>query len=582
MNGTALLPIRQNTSLVSFSIRVNGADLPQTISVRSISVYREVNRIPTARLFLADGDAATGQWNVSSGDLFVPGSEIEILAGYHREDELVFKGIVTKQAIRLRRQQLELDVECKDNAVKMTLGRRSRLFQDKTDSDIAQEILDEYGLAGELAGTTLSHPKMIQYHSSDWDFLLSRLDANGLVCAVRDGVVDCLKPELTSEAEAILRLGTNLLAFEAEIDARKQPQTVKALAWDSSGQEVAEAEAEDPGWGTPGNFAAADLATAAGAEQLNLRHSGPLSADELQQWADACLLRSRMAFVRGRAQVQGFAGALPGMTIALEGLGDRFNGKVWISGIRHELSRGSWLTDLQIGLSEQPHIENYPVQAPPAGMLLPAIQGLHTGVVTQLADDPDGEHRIKVKIPSIDASDEGVWARVATLDAGDTRGSFFLPEIDDEVLVGFLENDPRYPVVLGMLHSSAKPAPLSASDDNHEKGYQSRSGIKLIFNDDKTTVTLETPAGNTLLLDDDGGQIALSDQNGNKITLSSDGIVLESAKDLQLKASANIKLEAQAKLDAKAGAKLTAEGSAGLEATSSGVTTIKGSLVQIN
>lgn len=574
MTETQLLPNQQNTGLVTYSLRVNGADLPQDVAVRSISVYREANRIPTARILLADGNAATGDWDVSSGDHFIPGNEIEILIGYHSANEVVFKGIVTKQAIRLRRQQLELDVECKDAAVKMTLGRKSRQFEEQKDSDIIQALIDEYGLSGTVEATAVTHAKMIQYHCSDWDFMISRLDANGLVCLVRDGEITCLKPELAPEVEATLRLGTNLQQFDAEIDARRQPQKVMAYAWDPANQELAESEAADPGWTTAGNFTPDELASAAGAEEYALRHGGRLDQEELQGWADSTLLRRRLAFLRGRAQVQGFASALPGMTVALEGLGDRFNGLVWVSGIRHEISQGAWLTDLQIGLGERQHLEEYPAQAPDAGMLLPGIRGLHTAVVTQLADDPEGEHRIRIKIPSVDANDEGIWARMASPDAGDSRGLFFLPEINDEVIVGFLENDPRHPVVLGMLHSSAKPAPLTADDDNHEKGYQSRSGIKLLFNDDKKTVTIETPGGNSLLLDDDAGTVVIADQNGNKITLSSDGIALESAKDLILKSAAN--------LEAKAGAQFKAEGSAGLEAKSSAVTVIKGSLVQIN
>ena len=85
--------------------------------------------------------------------------------------------------------------------------------------------------------------------------------------------------------------------------------------------------------------------------------------------------------------------------------------------------------------------EQFEVQKPPAAALIPAISGLQTAVVTQLENDPKGEHRIMVKMPVISTSDEGIWARIATLDAGDTRGSFFLPEIGDEVVVGFLNDD---------------------------------------------------------------------------------------------------------------------------------------------
>ena len=85
----------------------------------------------------------------------------------------------------------------------------------------------------------------------------------------------------------------------------------------------------------------------------------------------------------------------------------------------------------------------------------------------------------------ISKDDEGIWARVASLDAGKERGFFFRPEIGDEVVVGFLDEDPRHAVILGMMSSSALPAPMKGSDDNHEKGYVSRSGMRLTFNDDR-------------------------------------------------------------------------------------------------
>ncbi|MEL6625193.1 MAG: phage baseplate assembly protein V, partial [Bacteroidota bacterium] len=165
---------------------------------------------------------------------------------------------------------------------------------------------------------------------------------------------------------------------------------------------------------------------------------------------------------------------------------------------------------------------------------------------------------------------------------GAGRGTFFLPEIEDEVIIGFINGDPRDPVVLGMLHSSNKPAPLEASNDNHEKGIVTRSDMKLLFNDETKTLQMETPAGKKVLLDEDQGVIQLEDENGNKIVMDSSGIVIESASDLVLKAGANLQAEGSANLELKAGASFKAEGSAGAEVTTSAVAVLKGSLVQIN
>src|SRR6202000_2770268 len=105
----------------------------------------------------------------------------------------------------------------------------------------------------------------------------------------------------------------------------------------------------------------------------------------------------------------------------------------------------------------------------------------------------------------------------------------------DELVVGFVNDDPRYPIVLGMLNSGAKPAPVKAKDSNPQKGFVTRSKMKLLFDDEKKTVTIETPKGKTIKMDDEGDSIELSDQHNNKLTMSADGITMESGKDLTLK-----------------------------------------------
>jgi uncharacterized protein involved in type VI secretion and phage assembly len=186
-----------------------------------------------------------------------------------------------------------------------------------------------------------------------------------------------------------------------------------------------------------------------------------------------------------------------------------------------------------------------------------------------------------VKLPVIDDREQGVWARIATLDAGENRGSFFRPEIGDEVIVGFINADPRQAVVLGMLNSSAKPAPLQTSDENHEKGFVTRSEMKLIFNDDKKSVVLETPAGKKITVDEDAGVIKLEDENSNVVTLSDSGIELESGSDISVKATGDVNIEGM-NVNLKAKVQFKAEGSAGAEVSASGTTVVKGAVVQIN
>jgi uncharacterized protein involved in type VI secretion and phage assembly len=225
--------------------------------------------------------------------------------------------------------------------------------------------------------------------------------------------------------------------------------------------------------------------------------------------------------------------------------------------------------------------EDSRISAPLASALLPGVNGLQIGVVVS-NEDPDGEHRVRVKMPLVNNSEEGTWARVAAVDAGKERGFFFRPEVGDEVVLGFLNDDPRQALILGMLHSSAKAAPLKGSDENPQKLYQSRSKMKLSFDDEKKVMRLETPAGNKLTLSEEDKAIKIEDQNGNKITMTQEGINIESNKAIALKAGTTLTLESGTSLTAKGGTQLKLEGTSGATLSSTATTTVKGGLVQIN
>ena len=161
------------------------------------------------------------------------------------------------------------------------------------------------------------------------------------------------------------------------------------------------------------------------------------------------------------------------------------------------------------------------------------------------------------------------------------RGFVFRPEIGDEVIIGFINDDPNDAVVLGMLHSSTKPAPISGSDDNHEKGLVTRSEMKVLFDDDKKVIEISTPAGKIITLDEDQGNIVIADDNSNTVTIDDSGITLNSPKDINIKATGDVNIEGT-NVSIAANANFKAEGLAGAEVSTSAVAVLKGSLVQIN
>jgi Rhs element Vgr protein len=575
------IPASMATDLPTFTIIADGNPISREYNILSIIVSKSVNKIPFAQIMMLDGDPSSEDFPLSNEEFFVPGAEIEIEAGYHSSTETIFKGIVIKHGLKARREKPSiLVVEAKDESVKMTVGRKNRYFEEVSDSEVMEEIIDEYGLSKDVESTAESHKEMVQYYSTDWDFVVSRAEKNGMLVMCDDGEVKIKKPTVESEGSLMLVYGATVLDFEMEMDARNQFSSIKSESWEYSTQVVVETDSADPGIDQAGNLRVEDLAGVVDLDELDLRHGGYVSEQELQAWADAAAMKSALSKIRGRVKCQGFSDIKPGDTLEIEGIGDRFNGMMFASGVAHQFSDNQWFTDIYVGLDPKWFSQKEEIIDDKAAGLLPGINGLQIGIVTDL-EDPDGEDRVKVKLPMISTEDEGVWTRVASLDAGDNRGAYFRPEIDDEVIIGFINDDPRDPVILGMLNSSAKPAPITGSNDNHEKGFVTRSEMKVIFNDDEISTTIETPNGNKIVLTDQDGGIFIEDENGNKMEMTSDGILIESPADINIKASGDVNIEG-ININAKASAQLVAEGSASAEFKAGGNATIQGAIVQIN
>ena len=582
MSNDRTLPIDEAVDLVSFEVVSDGQEIPLDVGILSISVTKAVNKIASARLIILDGDASEEDFPISNEDYFVPGKELEIKAGYQQNTETIFKGIVVKHGVKVKQgKSAKLVIDCKDEAFKMTEGRKSSYFYDSTDSDIIEEIIGNHSLEKEVDSMSVTHQTMVQYQSTDWDFIVSRAEANGNIVLTEDGKVIIQKPDAGQSPEFNVIYGATILEFEGEIDARNEIEAVTAAGWSAANQEMEKVDGAEFSGPNTGNLSATDLSEASGFSEDDLITTAGLASDELQQWADAQVMKSRLSKVKGRVRFQGLGSIKPGKLIELQGLGDRFNGNAFLGVVRHEISQGNWNTDVEVGLDNKWFSEENKLETPLATGLLPGVEGLVIGIATQLAEDPDGEDRIRVVFPSIDGDEEGVWARISTLDAGENRGSFFRPEIGDEVVVGFLNNDPRQAIVLGMMNSSAKPAPIAAEDDNHEKGFVTRGEMRIWFNDDENSITVDTPNGNQVVLSEDSGSILVECENGNKVEMTSDGITMDSPGDINVTASGDVNIEGT-NVNITAQAQLKAEGSAGAELSSGASTTVKGSIVQIN
>jgi Rhs element Vgr protein len=581
MAAARTIPSTGNNGVVTFTTKIDGEAVPRSIGISSAVVSREANRIPFCRLIIYDGEASKSDFPAANGNLFVPGKELELWAGFSSDEELIFKGIIIKHSIKLRKDTSPLlEVVAKDAFVKLTTQTKNKYFVEKSDKQMIEELADEAGLTADVGDTGAALKEMVQYHSTDWDFMMMRAEANGMICFCEDGKLVAQKPNLTAETSLELLFGATLLEMDAEQDARQQFAALHAQTWSHADQELVEVEASAPQMNEAGNISADDLALVTKNEKKIVQHSGAVPEPQLQQWADAQWMRSKLSKIRGSAKFRGYAAVKPGQMISLNGIGERFSGDVYISGIRHELFGGEWSTTAQFGLDAESFAEKFPNNVLPASGFVPAVKGLHAGVVTDL-EDPQNEFRVKVKIPTVSMQEEGMWARMMMPDAGNNRGFFFRPEVGDEVLIGFLHEDPNYAVILGALHSSAKAAPLTQSNDNHEKGLYTRSEMKWVWNDEKKSFTTETPKGKKIVIDEDAGKIEIADENSNKIIMNADGITIEAAKAVTIKAGTDLKLQSMnAEMKADVNGKINA--GASMELSSGGSTAVKGATVMIN
>jgi len=579
-----LLPqTEQPTDVISQKILVDGSAISDEVGIYAITVGKQFNKITTAKIVLLDGDSAVREFALSNEDVFIPGSEIEIQLGYHGDTQTVFKGVITKHALKAKQNTSYLYIEAKDKAISLSLRRKNNYFFDQTDSDVIDQLGSDAGLDTDVESTSVTYKEMVQYNCSDWDFIVSRAEMNSLLVLTDGGKLIAKKPSMSGSSVLTAMYGGNIFEFETDLDARRQFKSIKSHSWNYSDQKLEDSDDGSFPFNDAGNISADDLAEVFNSDEYPINHAAFITDEELKQWADAFAMKSAISKINGRVKVQGIAVVKPGNIITLGGMSDRFNGKVFVTGVQHVFTTSDWLTEIQFGWNHEWFYKTDDIIEKPAAGLVPGINGLHTGIVTKLENDPDNEFRVKVKIPLINNDEEGIWCRIALLDAGNNRSSFFLPEINDEVVLGFVNDDPRHGIILGMLHSQSMPAPVTASDQNNEKGFYTRSKMKLVFDDDKKSITIVTPKNKSIVISDDDGSIVLSDELSNKITMNSDGITIESQKDIALKATGNIKADATQNMELNATMGLKAKGAITSDfGDSACATTLKGSMVQIN
>lgn len=592
-------PHKNSDGVIRVSVFSEGKPLKTTLfALISVYIRKEVNRIGTAVLVFDAGNMSEGEMPESDDESLAPGKQIRIEAGYAEDENPLFEGTVTSHQLDIQEGNVStLRIECRDYAFPSTQMRKNKVFEKKKDSEAMTEILREYSpLSAVVDTTTTKHNELVQYNCTDWDFLLSRAQANGLVVTVDGKKINVMKPDVTKSPPLKVTYGMEIIAFNGELCAEEQATEYKAVAWDMSQQKIITVNAKKPALNKQGKDTPDQLAKAIGSNKYT---SQTVLSDEgmLQAWADAQSQRVGLSRIQGQCKFTGNHKALPGDLLLLDGLGKRFNGNAYIGWVEHEIVEGVWTTTTGFGIPASVITEQADVMTPSASGLIPGVEGLHIGKVLKLDGDPTGEDKIQIELPILNGDVNTVWARLGNFWASSSYGSFFIPDISDEVVVGFFNNDPCHAVVIGSLYSSKQAPPYQLTKENKIRAIYTKSKMKIEFEEENKVITIETPGKNRIQISDKDKSILLEDQHKNKIEMNSSGILIDSSKEITLKAKTNIVLDAGANLNMKAKSNaetkamnikeeasmaFTAKGNAKAELTASGQTVVKGAMVMIN
>jgi phage protein D len=220
----AASPLADSTGPLSLIITVDGEAKQDKVLVTSVLTRHETNRIPSAVITIVDGDMPDGEFPLSDSATFAPGAEVCISAGYDGSVTQIFKGVIIKHGVKIDSgNKAQLVIECRDKALAMTVGRRNANFVDKTDSDIITSLIGGHaGLSATVDSTSITYKELVQYYVSDWDYMMTRAEANGLLVTVDAGAVSVKAPDVSTAPVLLLTYGIDMQSFEAEMDARWQ------------------------------------------------------------------------------------------------------------------------------------------------------------------------------------------------------------------------------------------------------------------------------------------------------------------------------------------------------------------------
>lgn len=492
-----------------------------------------------------------------------PGKTIEVSAKAGPDARPLFDGEIVELEPEFDAGVHHVVVRAFDRLHRLSRGRCVRSFLNVTDEDLVRKVAQEVGLQVQVASTSEVYPYVLQNNQTNLEFLRGRAAALGYTLYVTKKTLHC-EPPRADGPPVKLEWGATLSSFRPRMTTIAQVDGVMVRGWDPAAKQEIVGQARGgngaPRIGEKKN--GGELAH--GAYNLAAQHlvtdqpiRNQAAADRIAQ---AVADRTACRFVEAEGSCGGNPAIIAGTSIEIGAVGDRFSGTYLVTSAVHLFSAGGGYAT-QFSVSGHHPATLLSLLAPARGDA--PVMGLLVGIVTD-NQDPDEQGRVKVKYPALSGEHASTWARVVAPGAGPERGIEFLPEVNDEVLVGFEQGDVHYPYVLGGLWNG-KDAPPKKSGAVIGGG---RVEQRIIRSRTGHTVTLDDSDG--------GGGITIEDKNGNKVVLDTgaNALTIEIGGNVSVKAKGNLNLEAQGQIAIK-GLGVTVDGGPA-------TVDVKGSLVKLN
>lgn len=527
-----------------FSIALGGESAPAEFmrSLEHVTVETSLHLPDVATLVLHDPNLL---WIDHAA--VMPGVAVRVVAQAGRNEATIFDGEIVEIEPEFAATQ-RLTVRAFDRLHRLARGTHVRSFVNVTDGDVIEQLAREVGLQAQIGPTRQVYPYLLQANETNLAFLQRRAALLGYLLYVEHSTLFCVAPE-PQRAPLQLAWGDTLYEFRPRMTTIGQVGRVVARGWDPQLKQPLFSEAGASRIVPKTQQSAqtgGDLADQVFQIQTELLVADrPIRTQNSADWlAQAAAERRAGEYIQAEGVCAGIPGLVAGVPLAVRAAGERFSGTYFVTSAVHRSSASEgYRTSFTIsGLSP----------ATLLGLLMPEAetrpdQGLVIGKVTD-NNDPEQQGRVKVLFPWFSPEHTSDWARVVSVGAGKNRGVAWVPEIDDEVLVGFEMGDMHYPYVLGGLWNGIDGAPHAAQLVRNGAVQQhiirSRDGHEIVLRDDaKGGITIADKAGNTIELDSDGKTITIS--TGGDLKLNAGNITLTAQGNIQLDATAQVAVSGQ-------------------------------------